>query len=84
MVLVPDAQGLRVAYRRDVASSVLLLERYVNGIGSEHSSNEEEVMLGNVGVELARVAKNVDGPKRALVAVSRGPRAGELTGVGSG
>lgn len=56
----------------------------MNGIGSEHSSNDKEVMFGRVGVELARLAKKVDGPKRALVAVSKGPRAGELTGVGSG
>lgn len=63
---------------------MLVLERYVNGTGSEHSSNDKEVMFGRVGVELARLAKKVDGPKRALVAVSKGPRAGELTGVGSG
>lgn len=35
-------------------------------------------------VALARVEKNVDGPKRLIVAVNRGPNAGDAGGLGIG
>lgn len=79
-----DAHDPRASYRQVIFSSEDLSDIYENGTCSEQSLRDSEVIFGRVGVELARLAKNVDGPNRAFVAVRRGPRAGELTTVGSG